>query len=177
MRVLGIDPGLATLGYGIVETKSQTPLGAFSCVQYGVILTPKEMPIGERLDHIQRQLRVLLKLYQPDVACVETLFFFRNQTTVIQIGQVHGVLSLTLHKAKMPVYRYAPLQIKNILTGSGKAEKKHIEKEVKKILGIRKPIRPDDAADGLAVALCHFLLPHKKPVTAKRAKPLTLAVK
>jgi len=157
MRILGIDPGLATLGYGIVD--KTTKQKSFTCIDYGIISTPKDMAIGERLAHIQDQLRLLVRLYKPDGACVETLFFFRNQKTIIQIGQVHGVLSLTFHQEKVPLYRYAPLQIKNVLTGSGRAEKKQVEREVKKILRIRKKLSPDDIADGLAVALCHFLLP------------------
>ena len=155
MRILGIDPGLATLGYGVVET---TKANGLTSIGYGVISTPKEMPIGGRLAHIQRQLRQLIRLYKPDAAAVETLFFFQNQKTIIQIGEVHGVISLTLHIAKTPVYRYAPLQIKNVLTGKGRAEKKELEKKVKKLLRIRKKIRPDDTADALAVALCHLLI-------------------
>lgn len=172
MRILGIDPGLATLGYGIVD--KTTKQRSFTCIDYGIISTPKDMAIGERLAHIQDQLRLLLRLYKPDGACVETLFFFRNQKTIIQIGQVHGVLALTFHQENVPLYRYAPLQIKNVLTGSGKAEKKQVEREVKKILGIRKKLSPDDVADGLAVALCHFLLPAvlKSRVTYERAKVL-----
>ncbi|MBI3273927.1 MAG: crossover junction endodeoxyribonuclease RuvC [Candidatus Colwellbacteria bacterium] len=157
MRILGIDPGLATLGYGVVEIKEKSGK-IFSHLTYGVISTPKEMPIGGRLAHIQRQLRQLIRLYEPDAAAVETLFFFQNQKTIIQIGEVHGIISLTLHIAKTPVYRYAPLQIKNVLTGNGRAEKKELEKKVKKLLRIRKKIRPDDIADALAVALCHLLI-------------------
>lgn len=157
MRILGIDPGLAALGYGVVEMKEKSEK-VFSCVTRGVISTPKEMPMGGRLSHIQRQLRQIIRLYEPDAAAVETLFFFRNQKTIIQIGEVHGVISLTLHIAKTPVYRYPPLQVKNVLTGNGRAEKKELEKEVKKLLGIRKKIRPDDTADALAVALCHLLI-------------------
>lgn len=159
MRILGIDPGLATLGYGIVET---TKTNGLTCVNYGVIATPKNTPIGERLSHIQRELRVLLRLYQPDAASVETLFFFRNQKTVIEIGQVHGILSLTFYRAKTPLFRYPPLQVKNVITGNGRAEKKEVAKHVKRILRIRKKIRPDDAADALGVALCHLLIPPRK---------------
>lgn len=154
MRILGIDPGLATLGYGIIETngKGVDP----SCVSFGIISTPKDTLIGERLAHIQKELKHIIKLYKPDEVCVETIFFFRNQKTVIQIGQVHGVLSLTLHTEKIPTFRYPPLKIKNMLTGNGRAEKKELEKVVKKILKIREKISPDDAADALAVALCHL---------------------
>lgn len=160
MRILGIDPGLAALGYGIVE---QTAKNGLRCISYGVIATPKNTPIGERLSHIQRELRILLRLYKPDVASVETLFFFRNQKTVIEIGQVHGILSLTFFRSKTPTFRYPPLQVKNVLTGNGRAEKKDLEKHVKRILRIRKKIRPDDAADALGVALCHLLMPLHKP--------------
>ncbi len=160
MRILGIDPGLAALGYGIVE---KTKAKGLSCITYGVIATPKDTPIGQRLSHIQRELRVLLRLYEPDVASVETLFFFRNQKTIIEIGQVHGILSLTFYHSKTPTFRYPPLQIKNVVTGNGRAEKKDLEKHVKRILRMRKKIRPDDAADALGVALCHLLMPsHKK---------------
>ena len=154
--MLGIDPGLATLGYGIIETNNQEKQSDVSCVTYGIISTPKDTLMGERLAHIQKELTHILKLYEPDEVSVETIFFFRNQKTIIQIGQVHGVLSLTLFKAKMLTFRYPPLKIKNMLTGNGRAEKKELEKAVKKILRIRKPIKPDDAADALAVALCHL---------------------
>lgn len=167
MRILGIDPGLATLGYGIVETGK---VREFSCVNYGVISTPKDTPIGKRLSHIERQLRIIIKLYRPDAACVETLFFFRNQKTVIEIGQVHGVLSLTFYRAKTPLFRYPPLQVKNVVTGNGRAEKKELEKWVKKLLRIKKKIRPDDAADALGVALCHLLLPPTVKVELKMQK-------
>lgn len=160
MRILGIDPGLATLGYGIIESKGKN--GLVTCVNYGVISTPKDTPIGKRLFHIQQQLRVLLRLYQPDAASVETLFFFRNQKTVMEIGQVHGILSLTFYRAKTPLFRYPPLQVKNVLTGNGRAEKKELERHVKRILRLRKRIRPDDAADALGVALCHLLIPSRR---------------
>lgn len=189
MRILGIDPGLATLGYGVVEQTKKGSKHAYACVTYGIISTPKDMPVGERLSHIYDELYVLLGLYKPDAVSAESLFFFRNQTTIIQIGQVHGILSFVFYKAGIPLYRYAPLQVKHTLTRNGKAEKKDIEKEVKKVLRIKEHIRPDDAADGLAVALCHFLLPGVRQERAKvqaikvarkkrtRAKVLTLAVK
>lgn len=157
MRILGIDPGLATLGYGIIDIKENTGRESTpSCVSFGVISTPKDTLMGERLAHIQKELKNIIKLYKPDEVSVETIFFFRNQKTIIQIGQVHGVLSLTLFTAKMPTFRYPPLKIKNILTGNGRAEKKELEKAVKRILNIRRKISPDDAADALAAALCHF---------------------
>jgi crossover junction endodeoxyribonuclease RuvC len=155
MRILGIDPGLATLGYGIIDSKKSS--ASLAPVTYGVISTSKDMEIGERLDHIQKQLRVLLRLYNPHVVCAESIFFFRNQKTVIQIGQVQGIISLTFHKARKPLHRYAPLQVKNTLTGNGKAQKKEVEEHVRRVLNIKEKIRPDDTADALAVALCHVL--------------------
>lgn len=157
MRILGIDPGLATLGYGIIETRKEK----LRCVEFGAIQTSQEMPIGKRLAHIQKELSRLIKKFSPHIACVETLFFFHNQKTIIQIGQVHGVLALTLYRQKLPVFHYPPLQVKNALTGNGRADKKEVERRTRLLLKLPKKTASDDAYDALAVAICHVLSPKK----------------
>ncbi len=159
MKILGIDPGLATLGYGVIETKKKS----FSCVTFGTIKTPQDTPVGKRLGQIQRGLIALIKEHKPDVACVETLFFFQNQKTIIQIGQVHGILALTFFKKKIPVVHYPPLKIKNVITGNGRAKKHEVQKKTGELLGMEKKPTPDDAADALAIAICHIFSMKKTP--------------
>lgn len=160
MRILGIDPGLATLGYGIIERYK----GNLRCLEFGVIKTPQDVPIGKRLALIQRELSALIGKFSPEIACVETLFFFKNQKTIIQIGQVHGILALTFYRRKVPVFHYPPLKVKNVLTGNGRADKKEVEKKTRQFLKLPKESKPDDAYDALAVALCHLLNPKKSPL-------------
>ena len=152
MRILGIDPGLATLGYGVIETRKKD----ISCVTFGTIKTPQDTLMGKRLRQIERDLLALIKEFQPEIACIETLFFFMNQKTIIQIGQVHGILALTFFKRKIPIAYYPPLKIKNVLTGNGRAKKPEVQQRVGEFLRMKKPTQ-DDAADALAVAICHIL--------------------
>jgi len=153
MIILGIDPGLATLGFGVVEEKRNV----VRAIHYGAILTEQGLTIGRRLEIIQKELALLIKRYAPDVACVETLFFFQNQKTIIQIGQVHGILAITFHKKKIPVVHYPPLQVKSVVTGDGRAKKKEVQERTRAILGLPKERYPDDTYDALAIALCHIL--------------------
>lgn len=112
---------------------------------------------------IQKELARLIKTYAPDVACVETLFFFQNQKTIIQIGQVHGILAITFHKKKIPVAHYSPLHVKSVVTGDGRAKKKEIQERTRAILGLPKERYPDDTYDALAIALCHILKQNQPP--------------
>lgn len=153
MRILGIDPGLATLGYGVVEEKRNV----VRAIQYGSITTAQDLSIGKRLEIIQKELLRIIKTYKPGVACVETLFFFQNQKTIIQIGQVHGILALTFHRQNIPVVHYPPLQVKNIVTGNGRAKKKEVQEKTRAFLDLPKEHYPDDTYDALAIALCHTL--------------------
>lgn len=159
MRILGIDPGLATLGFGVVEEKRNV----VRAIHYGAILTAQYLSIGRRLEMIQKELIGLIKTYAPDVACVETLFFFQNQKTIIQIGQVHGILALTFHKKKIPVVHYPPLQVKSVVTGDGRAKKKEVQERTRAILGLPKERYPDDTYDALAIALCHIFKQNQGP--------------
>ncbi|MCA9946151.1 MAG: crossover junction endodeoxyribonuclease RuvC [Ardenticatenaceae bacterium] len=152
MRILGLDPGTATTGYGIVDVEE----GEFTAVTYGVIKTPAKMPMPQRLQIIQQELQQLLDDYQPDSVGVEEVFFGRNVTTAITVGQARGVLLLTLANAGLPIGEYSPPKIKDAVTGYGKADKAQVQLMVRNLLDLEETPRPDDAADGLAVAITHY---------------------
>ena len=150
MRILGIDPGYGIVGYGIIDTHRNNYV-----VDYGVIETPKEESFPVRLLRIEESLRVLLETYKPDEVAIEELFYFRNQTTVIPVAEARGVIVLTAQKYCERIFEYTPMQIKQALTGNGRADKKQMQFIVKNVLGLEKIPKPDDAADALAVAICH----------------------
>lgn len=150
MRILGIDPGYGIVGYGIIDTHRNNYV-----VDYGVIETPKEESFPVRLLRIEESLRVLLETYKPDEVSIEELFYFRNQTTVIPVAEARGVIVLTAQKYCERIFEYTPMQIKQALTGNGRADKKQMQFMVKNVLGLEKIPKPDDAADALAVAICH----------------------
>ena len=152
MRILGLDPGTATTGYGIVDVVE----GEFTAVTYGVIKTPATMPMPQRLQQIQQELQQLLDEYKPDAVGIEELFFGRNVTTAITVGQARGVLLLTLANAGLPIGEYSPPKIKDAVTGYGKADKAQVQMMVRNLLDLEETPRPDDAADGLAVAITHY---------------------
>ncbi len=153
MRILGIDPGSATVGYGFVDEQD----GLVKVVDYGVIqTTPKDGDTAQRLQIIYAGLNKLLVDYQPDMAAVEELFFGRNITTAIRVGQARGVLLLCLANADVPVAEYSPPTIKEAVTGYGKASKEQIQYMVQNLLDLDEIPKPDDAADGLAIALTHY---------------------
>lgn len=153
MRILGLDPGTATTGYGIIDVAEG---GEFTAVTYGVIKTPAKMPMPHRLQIIQQELQQLLDDYQPDTAGIEEVFFGRNVTTAITVGQARGVLLLTLANAGLPIGEYSPPKIKDAVTGYGKADKAQVQLMVRNLLDLEETPRPDDAADGLAVAITHY---------------------
>ena len=156
MRILGIDPGYGIVGFGIIDTHRDNAV-----VDYGVIETPKTEPFAERLMHIEEALRVIFETYKPDEVAIEELFYFRNQTTVIPVAEARGVIVLTARKHCERIFEYTPMQIKQALTGNGRAEKKQMQFMVKSVLGLEKIPKPDDAADALAVAICHSQInPH-----------------
>jgi crossover junction endodeoxyribonuclease RuvC len=147
--ILGLDPGTAIVGYGvIVSDKSQ-----LSHIAHGCITTDKSLPMPTRLNQIAKQLRVILKQYQPDLVAVEDLYFARNVTTAITVAQARGVLLQTVANLGLSVEHYTPLQIKQALTGYGKADKQQMQKMITMLLGLAEVPRPDDAADALAVAV------------------------
>lgn len=151
MRILGIDPGLATVGFGVIETHGQQ----FKALDYGHISTAKTLSPGERLHQIATDLEELSARWKPDVCAVEELFFSKNVTTGIQVAQARGVILQTLNRSGYPVFDYNPQQVKLALTGNGRATKPDMQKMVMLLLKLTRIPRPDDAADALAIALCH----------------------
>lgn len=152
MRILGLDPGTATTGYGIVDAED----GRLTAVAYGTITTPAKMEMPYRLQMIQQELQQLIDEFQPDTAGIEEVFFGRNVTTAITVGQARGVLMLTLVNADIPIGEYSPPKIKDAVTGYGKADKQQVQLMVRNLLDLTETPRPDDAADGLAVAITHY---------------------
>ncbi len=152
MIVLGIDPGTATTGYGLVREGAH---GA-ELVTYGVILTPKTLPMGERLIQIHTQLADLIREHQPATAAVEKLFFQKNVSTAMTVGQARGVILLALAEARVSIGEYTPNEIKHAVAGYGSADKPQMQQMVRTLLNLREIPRPDDAADALAVAICHL---------------------
>ena len=150
MIILGIDPGYAIVGYGLIDSSRNNAV-----IDYGVITTPKEDSIAVRLKTIEDGLIYLIEKYKPEVLAIEELFYFKNQKTVIPVAEARGVILLTCQKYIGRIYEYTPLHIKQALTGVGRAEKAQVQFMVKTILGLKAIPKPDDAADALAVALCH----------------------
>jgi crossover junction endodeoxyribonuclease RuvC len=148
--ILGIDPGLATTGYGLV-LKERNKLAH---IAFGCILTPAKQNFIERLETIHNELEKIIKKYQPQAVAVEALFFCKNVKTALDVSQARGVILLTAIENKLPLYEFTPLEIKQAVTGYGRAEKKQIQKMVKIILDLKEIPEPDDAADALAIAIC-----------------------
>lgn len=151
MRILGIDPGYGIVGFGIIDYENSN----YKVVDYGVIETPKEEDISVRLAMIYDAIGKLTETFKPDQIAVEELFYFKNQTTVIPVAEARGVILLAAVHSCGEIFEYTPLQIKQALTGNGRAEKTQVQFMVKAILGLEKIPKPDDAADALAVAICH----------------------
>ena len=152
MIILGIDPGLATCGYGILRKDAR---GNVAAEDYGVVTTPKEERLPVRLAMLEEGLNAVLDRYSPDEVAVEELFFSKNVTTGIAVAHARGVALLACVKRCGRLFEYTPMQIKQALTGYGKAEKRQIQLVTANLLRLKSIPRPDDAADALAVALCH----------------------
>lgn len=152
MLVLGIDPGTATTGYGLVEYRG----GREIMLDYGTIRTPATLEMPLRLCAINRELHTLLQEFKPDAVAIEQLFFHKNTKTAITVAQSRGVAVMTAASAGFTVAEYTPLQVKQAVVGYGKAEKKQVQIMVQQILGMKELPRPDDAADALAIAICHI---------------------
>lgn len=151
MIVLGIDPGYARVGYGIIEySKNQ-----YKVIEYGSITTEAGVPIPKRLLKLQDELKEITKKYNIDAASVEELFFNTNTKTAINVAQARGVIVTTLESSNIPVFEYTPLQIKQALVGYGRADKEQIKRMVKEYLKLEKMPRLDDTTDALAIAICH----------------------
>lgn len=151
MRILGIDPGTAILGYGLIDHQGSQ----FRMVRYGCVRTPAHTPLSERLFRIHEELDELIRTYRPDAMAVEELFFCNNITTGISVGHARGVVLLLGRMHGLSLGEYTPMQIKQAVTGYGKASKRQIQEMVRLILGMDEIPRPDDAADALAVGICH----------------------
>lgn len=151
MRILGIDPGYAIVGYGVIEYIGNS----FKVVEYGKITTEAKKSLPERLLIIYNELEELLKKHNPDAVAVEELFFNNNAKTAINVGQARGVILLCAAKHTKEVFEYTPLQVKQAVVGYGRAEKNQVQQMVKMLLNLEKIPKPDDVADALAVAVCH----------------------
>jgi len=150
MKIIGIDPGTAETGWGIIQNKK--------AIDYGLIRTKPSQAVGVRLEIIYQELLKIFKKYKPDSAAIETIFFFRNPKSVLKVSQACGIIFLALNKAKIPAFEYTPLQIKHNLSGYGRTDKTEIQKLVKKYLNLKQLPKPKHAADALAIAICHQCL-------------------
>jgi crossover junction endodeoxyribonuclease RuvC len=162
MRTLGIDPGMALLGWSIVDSKSSQP----TLVDYGVLKTQAGESFTKRLTTIYSNLQKLIESFAPNVLAIETLYFVKNAKTLAQVGHVRGIILLAAGQANLEVYEYSPKQVKLALTGYGGAEKHQMQKMVQRLFGIDHIPQPDDAADAVAIALCHtqFIPSNRKPM-------------
>ncbi len=151
MKILGIDPGLGIVGYSIVEYDGETPVLLHS----GSIQTQKGARESARLLEIFEDMNTIVEKYRPDCAAIEKLFFFRNQTTVMPVAHARGVILTVLEKFQIPIYEYTPMEVKQVLTGYGRADKKEVEQMVKLSLGVDTLPKLDDTVDSIAIAICH----------------------
>ena len=151
MRILGIDPGIAIVGFGLIEAERAN----VQILQYGAITTEAHQPLSHRLVQIESDLRQLIEQFKPDAIAVEELFFSNNITTGIAVAHGRGVILCTAEKCGVPLFEYTPMQVKQAVVGYGLAEKKQVMDMVKRLLKLKAVPRPDDAADALAIAICH----------------------
>ncbi len=151
MRILGIDPGYAIVGYGVVDYENNH----FSVVEYGAITTPAGMDFNRRLELIYDEMDVIFARTKPDAMSIEKLFYNTNAKTVIDVAQARGVIMLSAQKNGVSAFEYTPLQVKQSVVGYGRAEKKQVQEMTKLILKLAKIPKPDDTADALALAICH----------------------
>jgi len=151
MRILGIDPGIATIGFGIVDTEKNKQ----RLVRCGVITTPAHTSLASRLQLIYTDITELLETFKPDAVSIEELFFNTNITTGISVAHGRGVLLLACQQAGVKIYEYTPLQVKQAVVGYGRAEKQQVMDMIKRICSLSAPPKPDDAADAVALAICH----------------------
>jgi crossover junction endodeoxyribonuclease RuvC len=151
LRILGIDPGTAIMGYGVVESRS-IELGA---LEYGVLLTPAGDPLPRRLARLYQRLTEIVAMHQPAAVAVESLYFNKNARTALAVGHARGIALLVAAQADLPVFEYTPQQVKGAVVGYGKATKDQVQAMIRTMLALREDPKPDDAADALAVAICH----------------------
>ena len=151
MRILGIDPGIATVGFGVIDADR----GRQNYIACGTINTPAHTPLSSRLDQIYSDLQELIDTFKPDQIALEELFFNTNITTGISVAHGRGVILLAAYRSNVPVFEYTPLQVKQAVVGYGRSEKRQVIDMVRRILNMANPPKPDDAADALALAICH----------------------
>ncbi len=151
MVIIGVDPGYAIVGIGVVQYVGNK----FRTLEYGAITTPAGMPTTDRLKKIYDEMTMLIDKYTPDAVAIEELFFNSNQKTAINVAQARGVILVAVRNKDVPIYEYTPLQVKQSVTGYGRADKQQIQQMVKIMLNLNVIPKPDDAADGLALAICH----------------------
>ena len=154
MRVIGIDPGTAIVGYGIVDFEKNK----YEAVHYGVITTSKDLNMEDRIFIIYEELKKILDEYKPEYMAIEDLFYFKNNKTVISVAQARGIVLLTGKQKNIPIASYTPLQVKIGITGYGKADKKQMQEMVRIQLNLKEVPKPDDAADALAAAITHHFM-------------------
>ena len=151
MRILGIDPGVATVGFGVIESDRMQQ----KMVQYGAITTPAGKPLASRLVQIGDDLTELINEFRPDEIAIEELFFSKNITTGIAVAHARGIILYVAEKMHVPIYEYTPMQVKQAVVGYGLAEKRQVMDMTRRLLKLKAVPRPDDAADALAIAICH----------------------
>jgi crossover junction endodeoxyribonuclease RuvC len=153
MIILGIDPGTATTGFGVINYQKKNKK-QIVCLDYGIIQTSPKQSVGERLIQLNFDLNEIIKKYKPEMAAVESLFFFKNLKTAMPVSQARGVIIYTLSKKNVPFVEITPMQAKTSVTGYGKATKNQVQKMVQNLLNLEELPKPDDAADALAIAIC-----------------------
>ena len=151
MRILGIDPGVAIVGFGLIESER----GSVRMLQYGAVTTPAGLPLATRLVQIENDMTELIRQLKPDEIAIEELFFSKNITTGIAVAHGRGVILCTVERLGVPIYEYTPMQVKQAVVGYGLADKKQVMNMTKRLLKLKAVPRPDDAADALAIAICH----------------------
>ena len=151
MRILGIDPGIATIGFGVIDTEKNRQ----KLLNCGVITTPAHTSLSSRLAQIYDDMCQLIELFRPDAVSIEELFFTNNITTGIPVAHGRGVILLACEHAGIPIFEYTPMQVKQSVTGYGRAEKRQVMEMVRRICSLSAVPRPDDAADAVALAICH----------------------
>ena len=151
MVILGIDPGYAIIGWGVVRYER----GRFMPLDFGAILTAAGTPFPERLEKIYRELTAILERHRPDAVSVEKLYFQNNQKTAIEVAEARGVILLALQQAGVPLFEYTPLQVKSAVTGYGQAQKPQVMEMTRRLLCLKEVPKPDDTADALALTICH----------------------
>ncbi len=176
IRILGIDPGTATVGYGVLDSCGRGGQKSLKYIASGIITTPKDFSPGRRLSIIRNDMLSLLTEFKPDFMAIESLFFFKNAKTVIPVAQARGVIMEAAESMGVECYGYTPMQVKMHLTGYGKADKAMVQAMVQQLLDLPAIIKPDDAADAVAIAVCHLrMVIYQAPTALDPRSPLTPA--